>query len=56
MTDRLPAAEPSAEERLAVASRTTDDRREFQALLADLWQHSETLARQELELLKAEFS
>ncbi len=55
MSDGESAVEPSAGERSAAQLRSAQDRRELQAVLADLWQHSETLVRQEVELLKAEY-
>jgi hypothetical protein len=56
MSGSEPAVEPSAAgERSDAELLTAQDRRELQAVLADMWQHSETLMRQELELLKAEY-
>ena len=55
MNESHRAVQPSAEEPSVAESRATQDRRELQAVLADLWQHSETLVRQEVELLKAEY-
>lgn len=48
-------SQQSAESDTPIQARSMAERRELQALLADLWQHSETLVRQEVELLKAEY-
>lgn len=55
MNSNQDAVQPSAGEVSPAESRSLQDRRELQAVLADLWQHSETLVRQEVELLKAEY-
>jgi hypothetical protein len=39
----------------ATGEQVTQDERHLQGVIADLWQHSETLVRQEIALAKAEY-
>jgi hypothetical protein len=55
MTPGEQAEKPSAVPSPGVASARHEETPELRRVLGDLWQHSETLVRQELALAKAEY-
>jgi Flp pilus assembly protein TadB len=53
--EELPSAPRSTAEQTPQLGLRSDGERELKSVVADLWEHSETLVRQELALVKAEY-